>query len=247
MNLIGMCGAAGSGKDTVADILVRDHGFVKIALADPMKRFCKEVFGFTDDQMWGPSSERNRPDPRFPQHVKSHALKAGVYPYRCIGCGKSAEGVTPRTFDAWAEGPCLKGYLTPREALQQLGTEWGRRMYEDVWIKYALQTTEQILSFVKGYAPETGLFTMPSLLPRGYHFLKPKGVVLSDVRFPNELAAIRAAGGRVWKTTHGHGLAGAAGAHESERYVGEMEVDALVPEASLEALPVIVTSLLKGG
>lgn len=30
--LIGICGQAGSGKDTVADLLVMKHHFVKVAL-----------------------------------------------------------------------------------------------------------------------------------------------------------------------------------------------------------------------
>ena len=36
-SLIGLTGYAGSGKDTVADILVQNHGFVKVAFADPLR------------------------------------------------------------------------------------------------------------------------------------------------------------------------------------------------------------------
>lgn len=35
--IIGLMGYARSGKDTVADYLVRHHGFVKMAFADPMR------------------------------------------------------------------------------------------------------------------------------------------------------------------------------------------------------------------
>jgi len=42
--LIGICGKAGSGKDTIGDYLVGSHGFKKIALADPIKRLVKDVF-----------------------------------------------------------------------------------------------------------------------------------------------------------------------------------------------------------
>jgi hypothetical protein len=72
------------------------------------------------------------------------------------------------------------------------------------------------------------------------------GVVIPDCRFPNEVAAIHAKGGRVWKTMHGHGLEGAAGRHESESYIDALEVDAIVPDSPLEALPMIVTGMLKG-
>lgn len=33
--LIGICGQAGSGKDTVADHLCKNFSFVKVAFADP--------------------------------------------------------------------------------------------------------------------------------------------------------------------------------------------------------------------
>lgn len=36
-SVIGLTGFAGSGKDTVADILVEEHGYVKLAFADPLR------------------------------------------------------------------------------------------------------------------------------------------------------------------------------------------------------------------
>lgn len=36
-HIIGLAGVAGSGKDTVADYLVRQHGYTKIAFADPLR------------------------------------------------------------------------------------------------------------------------------------------------------------------------------------------------------------------
>lgn len=53
--------SAGSGKDTVADILC-EYGFIKLALADPIKRICMDVFGFNYNQMFGPSEFRNVPN-----------------------------------------------------------------------------------------------------------------------------------------------------------------------------------------
>ena len=57
--IVAVSGVAGSGKDTFSDYLVVDHGFCRLALADPLKRFCQEVFGFTDRQLWGPSEARS--------------------------------------------------------------------------------------------------------------------------------------------------------------------------------------------
>jgi hypothetical protein len=49
MIIIGLTGYIGSGKDTVADILVKDHGFTKVAFADPIKaevRRLDPIIGF---------------------------------------------------------------------------------------------------------------------------------------------------------------------------------------------------------
>lgn len=145
--IIGLAGYAGSGKSTVARFLVEHHAFEEISFAEPMKVFCREVLGFSRDQLWGPSSLRDAIDPRY---------------------GKS-----------------------PREALQQIGTEWGRAFYQDIWVDCALRTARERLSFSRSV-----------------------GVVFSDVRFENELDAIQAAGGSVWRVVR-PGL-GAAGGHASE-------------------------------
>jgi hypothetical protein len=61
--LIGITGVAGVGKDTLADYLVREHKFVKYALADPIKRLLNDRFGWTmedwQDRAWKERSEIN--------------------------------------------------------------------------------------------------------------------------------------------------------------------------------------------
>ena len=46
--LIGICGKAGSGKDTIGDYLVKNYGFKKTALADPIRRIVKDIFVLDD-------------------------------------------------------------------------------------------------------------------------------------------------------------------------------------------------------
>ena len=65
--IISLTGNMGVGKDTMADYLVEKYGFVKVAMADPMKRIAKEVYEFSDEQLWGPSESRNMPDERYPR------------------------------------------------------------------------------------------------------------------------------------------------------------------------------------
>lgn len=194
--IIGLCGQAGSGKDTVADILVKDHHFVKVALADPLKRICKEVFDFTDEQLWGASEKRNGGDPRYPREEK------------IPGDGPYMEAMS---------------FLSPRYALQQLGTEWGRDCYPNVWIDYALRVAKTLVDRVtfgdklhdpQGYFPHLGLVPLNEYenIPHEIN-----GVVISDVRFRNEVKAIKKAGGHVVQIIRpGAGLTGTAAQHRSE-------------------------------
>ena len=50
--IIGLSGYAGAGKDTVADILVREHGFTRVAFADKLKEFAYNVNPIIDVDTW---------------------------------------------------------------------------------------------------------------------------------------------------------------------------------------------------
>lgn len=156
--IIALTGLAGSGKSTVAKMI----GGVELGFAEPMKRFCAEVFGFDEAQLYGPSEERERPSPRF--------TRPNGEP------------------------------LTPRYALQTLGTEWGRNCDPDVWAKAGVARALRYL---------------PSPVP----------VVITDLRFVNEARLVREAGGQVWRV-HRRGLT--SGDHPSERDVMSEEMTQLV-------------------
>ena len=49
--IIGLVGKAKSGKDTVADYLVQNFDFKKVAFADDLKRLCVDMFNLTDEQV----------------------------------------------------------------------------------------------------------------------------------------------------------------------------------------------------
>lgn len=249
MNLLGIVGRAGSGKDTIADLLVRDHSYVKIALADPIKRTLREIYAFTDYQLWGPSSARNAPDPRYPRtetgemFIAEYETSHGVnrqYIVNEVEAFARFEYAVVRSFGH----AFMKHFLTTRHAAQQLGTEFGRACYDDTWIDLGLRTAAQLLVGEKyrrySYDAQRGLVDRGE----GLGPEEVRGVVFSDIRFPNEVRAVRENGGVLWKTTHGAGLSGAAGAHESESYIDSLAVDAIIPDSTLDALPLIVTTLL---
>lgn len=59
--IIGLMGSARSGKDTIADYLVSNYGFQKIAFADSLKEACRNIFGFSFDQLHGNKKEEIDP------------------------------------------------------------------------------------------------------------------------------------------------------------------------------------------
>jgi hypothetical protein len=198
--IIGISGLAGSGKDTVADILVKNRQCVKVSFADPLKRICKDVFQFTDEQLWGPSEMRNAPDFRY---MTSEGYAEAYEKHK-------------ETDHKLALSYARQGYLTPRLALQLLGTEWGRRCYDTIWVDYALRIADKLLDptgFQPHYAAESGVYYTDKWDPNTV----PMGVVIPDVRFKNEVKGIKAAGGKVIRVVRpGAGLKGAAAQHLSE-------------------------------
>ena len=55
--IIGLCGFAGSGKGTLADILVENHGFSKISFATKLKDTASVMFGWDRDLLEGITDE----------------------------------------------------------------------------------------------------------------------------------------------------------------------------------------------
>lgn len=235
--IVGIMGKAGSGKDTAADMLVERFQFVRVALADPLKRFCEEVFEFTPLQLWGPSEQRNAPDSRYP---RTDLLPAG--PPTAIGnTGFTRQPLQRVTADN----------LSPRYALQTLGTEWGRHCYENVWADYAMRVAHRLLAddgVKKMYSARGGLVVYDHgklgwdrqqlhlqeqangspYVPEALS-IAPKGVAIPDVRFKNEVEAIQRAKGLVVRIVRpGAGLSGDAG-----RHVSETEQES-VPDSSLD-------------
>lgn len=70
---VGISGRSGAGKDTLAAEMVTRHGFVRIAIADPLKDLTGRAFGLTREQLWGDG--RNTLDTRWdktPRQLYQH-------------------------------------------------------------------------------------------------------------------------------------------------------------------------------
>lgn len=174
--LVGIQGQAGSGKDEVARRLVTYHNFTKMALADPIKRFGAQVFKFSNQQLWGPSSYRNEFDERFKSFTSPAWIEAEE---RFQKLGKPFVGYLLQKPDTKAHERLEQWFeklraeharLSPRVMLQTLGGEWGRAYDPNIWIN--------------------------SLINRSTSWTRTH-VCVSDVRYENELKLIQQGGGKL--------------------------------------------------
>ena len=122
--------------DDAADrALVNEHGWEGYSLAGPMKRFAADMFGFTDEQLYGPSKFRNEPDPRWARPCPA-----------CEGDGNVE--VMSAIFDcAECSGTGKINDNSPRRILQLMGEEFLRQMvHPDVLTMRARPDLERMLS-----------------------------------------------------------------------------------------------------
>lgn len=195
--IILLCGESGSGKDTIAGFLAKNHQAQPIAFADPFKRFALNTFGFSEEQLWGPSEARNQRDPRFADHKfcnevleKVEVLGKSEFLVEAPYLARLQNWVFKLLKEAQEEGG-----LTPRKMLQVVGGEWGRWVSPRFWIDRALNTAEDILHHGYGYHRTTG--------PSALKGTAPDFVCISDGRYRNEILTMRTIGAQVWKVRSG--------------------------------------------
>lgn len=221
-----MSGKAGSGKDTVAEMLCDGAtGFgnaQRVALADPLKRFARSVLGMEEEVLWGPSELRSKEysvddlDRRFREYIGTNTC--------AFWCDDVAQA-TDKSYDevrsylaAWftmfvAPSSAEGKKITARSVLQTLGTEFGRNIDNDVWVKMAKNAADDILVGRGVYDRTQGVIPGASTGTK-----QTDVVVITDGRFRNEVLAVNSWGGatiKIWnpKAT---GLTGEAGKHASE-------------------------------
>jgi hypothetical protein len=115
--IVGLAGAAGSGKDTVADILVRYRGFQRLAFADALYEEVGTAFEVPIEFL------RNRETKETPTFMLT--LR------RCTDKGFCA---TVAEILAARDVPCVEeAWLSPREILQWWGTEYRRAQRKVYW------------------------------------------------------------------------------------------------------------------
>jgi hypothetical protein len=209
-----LCGVSRSGKDTIGDLLRDHHGFFKESFAAPMKEMVRLAFpAFRADDLYGESDKRNT------QYIE--------YPLSgdCVSCGRPCQEERPEGgwTCLWSCAACNRSYgtyLSPRLALQSLGTEWGRRLYKDVWVDACFSRIDAR----EGATP----------------------VVITDGRFLNEIRGSRRKGAFVVKLARG--MSASTATHESEaelRSIPDAEFDYVFPDVPLRRLEAEVERMLE--
>ena len=183
MQLIGLSGAARSGKDTVGGYLVEKHNVKRYAFADPLKRACSEMFGI--------------PLEDFHSDDKKEVVN-----------------------EFWG--------FSPRQIAQLLGTEGGRQLFrEDLWTKRAE------LAYLQHKAD------IEHILPQTFGNIDgAAGMVITDVRFPNEAEWIKNAGGIVIHIERpgADGIVGEANHASEAGYPDELKDHIILNNGTLEDL-----------
>ena len=209
--LIGLCGVAGAGKDTVGNYLSAALQGTVLGLADPLKRGVADLFDFTPEQLWGPSDLRNEVDPRYltSEEVVDRLTKrlASEAPLKLL---ELAEWRGRASLSNHLEKLAAGAPLTPRVVLQVLGTDWGRALEKNIWVDHLLNNTETLLQGGCSYSRSEGVVPAPNYPGYG-------AVVVTDVRFRNEILAIKSAGGVVIKVHRDRGSL------DSDTHVSETE------------------------
>jgi len=188
-NIIGLLGQAGSGKDLVADYFV-SKGYVKVAFAGPMKRFLKQAFGLTNEQLWGESDKRNEEfdvnEEWWLSAVEKFNSAAEEIIHLVLEDGFRVQGFVA-LYDWFTKLRSEYGRrISPRVILQTLGTDWGRVVDPLMWVKYAHKIAQDLEYGGWAYSQQEGLY------PEDYD--APKGIVIPDTRFLNEIDYLRSLG-----------------------------------------------------
>ena len=122
--LIGVAGWAGAGKDTFADILVEDHGFVKLAFADPLREVAAAL---------NPIVAIEEHSVIFEEHGYERVLREELR-YVRYNDALERHGYNKAKFK----------YPEVRQLLQRIGTEAGRKIISDtLWIDMAMERAAQ--------------------------------------------------------------------------------------------------------
>jgi hypothetical protein len=138
MNVVCVSGKAGSGKDTMGAVLVKNHGFKRIALADPLRDLCSRVFRIPFNDFL----DQNKKDAELDSIITldfHHVDKIREIVELEWGFEISYPA-RERMEEYFGEE-----FETPRDILKLVGTELLREnVREDIWIALAMNKIAEL-------------------------------------------------------------------------------------------------------
>ena len=179
-----LAGPMRSGKDTVAQILEDDYGYVVVGLADALKRDTAWLFDFDDRAFWGTFEEKAAPlaEPLDEGAIYAVATSDTYFSkWAHLWIDRFHERVPfPRVSEQLRAALLpVAPITTPRVLLQRMGTEFGRALWEDVWVEEVARTQAKI-------AEGRVYFRRDGVLSHLRTRRSPAPIVVPDVRFLSE-------------------------------------------------------------
>lgn len=164
--MVCVSGFSGIGKDEFCKRLIEKHYAIQTGLADPAKRHMADIYGFTEEQLFGPSKCRNAGDLRYPKF--------------------------DRTRDSSIEEGDPAFWLSPREALQKY-CGLMNELYQDTWIRKGIEDQIKIASGEYTYSKMCGLMHVSDRRCGGGYEDRPENVVtcFADFRHWHEIRLAR--------------------------------------------------------
>lgn len=229
MQLIGLAGPAGVGKDSVADYLVETHGFQKFSFSDALYREVATAFNVPIEDLYNRDLKEQAHD--------------GLKLNRCTDpkfiniaiCALDEES-RARTGEYYLLPENIP--LSPRWVLQRWGTTYRREQDPDYWVKRA---DAFVVEFIESLVEERDDLGNP------IRWSGHPGLVNTSVRFLNESRWLRETNGTVWHILRPGYPVSADNNFESEYGVPVRTGDrVLLNRGNLASLGTTVSLMLQG-
>lgn len=141
------------------------------SFATPLKRFCVDVLGLTEKQVFGTNEDKETLTNIMWENVPGVITNQKLYNL----LGKTIASKINKSDDTYEDLHFVLTYheagpMTAREVLQHFGTNICRRLFNDCWVAATLKQIE---------------------------IDQPELAVITDLRFPNEVYGVQKAGGKV--------------------------------------------------
>jgi hypothetical protein len=193
--VIAFCGERETGKNTAAILFATRWGFVELSFAHALKDIASRALELPYAQF----HDQDKKEVAF--NGPLFITKAGVD--RIVVIGQEYGSISSEQADAISRALLGRGFITPRDVLQFLGTEVFRQcVRESFW-------TDALLKQMEGQSK----------------------VAITDCRFPNERSFVRSLGGKLVRIKRATGKS--LHTHASERSLGDdKEYDVVIENNS---------------